>query len=968
MQDQQTARPSAGRRVLLIGWDGADWALIRPLLAAGKLPVLKRFLEGGVNGNLRTLEPMLSPMLWTSIATGKRAYKHGIHGFTEPTADGASVQPITNLGRTTKSVWNILTQNGLRCNVVGWWPSHPAEPINGVMVSNRFQHVGGSASAPRPAAAGTVHPDSWRSRLEECRVHRAEIQAADVLPFMPRAAEIDQQADPRLGMLAGILAETASIQAAAVLALREAPADFTAVYFDGIDHFCHGFMRYHPPRLPWVSERDFELYNAVVEGGYRFHDMLLGVLLQAAGPETTVVLISDHGFHADQRRHAWIPAEPAGPAVDHRRFGILAMRGPGIQPGAEVMGASLLDVCPTLLHLCGLPVGDDMDGKVLVNLLADAGPVRTIPSWDAVAGEAGMHRPDSRHDALADAEAMERLVELGYIEPPAADAAVSVASSVRELRYNLARSYGDGGLYSQAATLADALWLECPHDLRFGRLLIRCLQAGGDLSARAAAIERFAACAEAGRVAAQRELEALKAAETAADAPPVTAEPAPVPTPARAQRATPEERRRQLQLRKLHEQLHDPAAELRWLRLSQDLELGHLDAVRHELAAAEAAPWGDAWLTARGRMCLVLRAWGEAEALFERAIHLDSEDSAAWLGLAEARLRSNQAAAAVDAALRSLELQFDDPLAHAVLGRAWVRLGDSERAAQALRTAVAIGPGFAQGHRLLGRVYERLLRQPAQAYAHLQLARQARQHKRARRGVQLVAAPELAPVPSRGAGLPPLLTPPASWPARNQVVTVVSGLPRSGTSMLMQMLVAGGLEALTDGVRQPDESNPAGYLEYQPVTALRRDSAWLDRARGKVVKVVAPLVPALPAGFHYQIVLVRRPLATILASQAKMLQRLGRSRVSPPSERALSGLRRQLVQFENWAATQANVRVLRLDYALAQDQPLLVAQQLDTFLGGGLDCQRMSAAVVPALNREGQRPQADDAVANADQP
>jgi tetratricopeptide (TPR) repeat protein len=943
----------------LIGWDGADWALIRPLLAAGKMPALKRFLEGSASGNLRTLEPMLSPMLWTSIATGKRAYKHGVHGFTEPTADGANVQPITNLGRTTKAIWNILSQSGLRCNVVGWWPSHPAEPINGVMVSNSFQHISGPATAPSPMPAGTVHPESWRSRLEECRVHPAEIQAEDVLPFIARAAEIDQPADPRLEMLSRILAETASIQAAAVLALREAPWDFAAVYYEGIDHFCHGFMRYHPPRLPWVPERDFELYNAVVEGGYRFHDMLLGVLLQAAGPETTVVLISDHGFHADHQRHAWIPAEAAGPAVDHRRFGILALRGPGIQPGAEAMGASLLDICPTLLHLCGLPVGADMDGKVLVNLLAGAAPVRTVASWDSVEGEAGMHRPDSRHDALADAEAMERLVELGYIEPPAADAATTVAASVRELRYNLARSYADGGLHSQAATLAEALWLESPAELRFGRLLIRCLQAGGDLSARAAAIERFATCAEAARSAAQQELAALQAAEAAAApaAVPSAAEPAPAPAPARAKRATPEEHRRQFQLRKLHEQSRDPAPELRWLRLTQDLELGHLDAVRRELAAADAAPWGDAWVTARGRICLALRAWGQAEALFERAVLLDREDSAAWLGLAEARLRSNQADAAVDAALRSLELQFDDPLAHAVLGRAWLSLGDSERAAQALRTAVAMAPGFAQGHRLLGRVYERLLRQPAAAYAHLQLARQARLHKRARRGTRLVAAPEPpAPAPNSGAGLPPAppLTPPADWPARSQVITIVSGLPRSGTSMLMQMLVAGGLEALTDGVRQPDESNPAGYLEYQPVTALRRDGSWVEQARGKVVKVVAPLVPALPAGFHYQIVLVRRPLATILASQAKMLQRLGRASASPPSEQALSGLRRQLIRFENWVTSQPNVRVLRLDYALAQEQPLLVAQQLDTFLGGGLDRPRMAAAVVPALNREGQ--------------
>src|SRR6267378_907970 len=125
-------------RLLLIGWDAADWKVIHPLLDSCQMPNLARLIAGGVHGNLATIYPALSPMLWTSIATGKRPPKHGIHGFVEPSPDGMSVRPITSLGRKTKAIWNILNQIGKRSIVFGWWPSHPAEPIRGVMVSNLF--------------------------------------------------------------------------------------------------------------------------------------------------------------------------------------------------------------------------------------------------------------------------------------------------------------------------------------------------------------------------------------------------------------------------------------------------------------------------------------------------------------------------------------------------------------------------------------------------------------------------------------------------------------------------------------------------------------------------------------------------------------------------------------------------------------------------------------------------------------
>ena len=117
------------KKVLLIGWDAADWRAIHPLVDQGKMPAMEHFINHGVIGDLATLQPVLSPMLWTSIATGKRPYKNGVHGFTEPDPVTGGIRPVTNLSRKTKAIWNILNQQGLKSNVVGWWPSNPAEPI-----------------------------------------------------------------------------------------------------------------------------------------------------------------------------------------------------------------------------------------------------------------------------------------------------------------------------------------------------------------------------------------------------------------------------------------------------------------------------------------------------------------------------------------------------------------------------------------------------------------------------------------------------------------------------------------------------------------------------------------------------------------------------------------------------------------------------------------------------------------------
>ncbi len=163
------------KKVLLIGWDAADWKIINQLIAKGEMPAMQRLKENGVYGNLLTLDPPFSPMLWTTIATGKLPDKHGILGFTEPTATGKGISPVASTSRKVKAIWNILTQEKLKSHVVGWWPSHPAEPINGVMISNHYQSS--SAKPDSPLKPSSVFPSELAGLFAHLKVHPAELPA-----------------------------------------------------------------------------------------------------------------------------------------------------------------------------------------------------------------------------------------------------------------------------------------------------------------------------------------------------------------------------------------------------------------------------------------------------------------------------------------------------------------------------------------------------------------------------------------------------------------------------------------------------------------------------------------------------------------------------------------------------------------------------------------------------------------------
>ena len=680
---------ATAKKVLLIGWDAADWKIINPLLDQGLMPTLEDFVNHGVMGNLATLRPILSPMLWNSIATGKRPDKHGIHGFVEPDPQTGGVRPVTSTSRKVKAIWNILTQRGYKTHVLGWFAGHPAEPINGIAASDLYPHAVAPLKEKWPLPKGSVYPESLQQAFSGLRVHPAEIAEAAILPWIPRAAEIDQEKDNGLRAFARILAENCSIHNAATWILENQPWDFMAVYYNGIDHFCHAFMHFHSPRMEGVREDQFEVYKDVVKGAYRFHDMMLQTLLELAGPETTVLLVSDHGFHSDHLRPRGIPKEPAGPAVQHRDFGIVAMKGAQIKQDERIYGATLLDITPTILTLFGLPVGDDMDGRVLVQAFEQPPEIRRIPSWEQEQGECGMHPADLRIDPVAAQAVIQRFVALGYIEPPGENQAKAAEMAVREQQYNLALACYDAGRYHDALPLLQKLVTQWPDQVRFSQQLAQCFLALRRLPEAKVILEQLVSTVPKAATEHERNAEDKCAPEAATESP--------------------------------------------WADLLMGMihfEEGAMDEALARLLQAERCDPQLPDLHLRiGEVYLRQRRTGDAQRAFERALEIDGDSATAHLGMAKVHLRKRQNEAAAERALYAVGLQHFLPLGHFYLGVALARLGHRQRAAFAFETSLTILPGLTAAHRWLATLYQQADGDPEKSARHraiyLQMRRQA---------------------------------------------------------------------------------------------------------------------------------------------------------------------------------------------------------------------------------------------------
>ncbi len=630
----------------MIGWDAADWQVIHPLVDAGVMPNLERLINTGTIGNLASLSPMLSPILWASIATGKRAHAHGVHGFVEPTPDRSGVRPTGTRSRKCKALWNILSQSERSSVVCGWMANHPAEPIRGAMISNLFA-VPPAGSTPEnwPLPAGSVEPERLAASVQELRVHPQEIEGSMLQQLIPRANELDQSnptVQRLLTFVAERLAEVITLHAAATELLEKEPWDFGAVYYECIDQVSHGFMPFHPPRLPEVHEPDFELYKDVITGIYRFHDTMLERLLQLAGPDTYVMIVSDHGFQSGKNR----PRVPVEPAQWHRPQGVFLLSGPGIVPDQIIEGATLLDIAPTILTLLGLPVGEDMEGKVLVNAFAQPPAIQRIPSWEDELGESGQLPADTAEEDPAAAQAvLQQFIALGYIEAPGEDVARSIALAENEADFNVAVSLSEGGRPKEAKAILQQLTARAPDQPRYWRALVQ----------------------------------ACFAAQTPTDAEPCLA------ALERLEPGSP--------------QVYVLRGMLAWSRDDFD------ECAKAFTEAEKIAPNDITTQAYLGRLYLRQRRWAEAERLFRRTLEIDPDSADAHYGLSVALPRQNKVEDGIEHALYAVGLRHDFPEAHFQLGAVLSRRGWYDRAVQAFEITLRMRPGFVLAHRYLSKIH-----------------------------------------------------------------------------------------------------------------------------------------------------------------------------------------------------------------------------------------------------------------------
>ena len=429
-------RRATGAKAILIGLDGADWNILDPLFEAGRLPNLARLSRNGVRGRLHTITPMLSPVIWTSIATGVLPGKHGIIDFLATTDRDGERIPVTSTLRRTKAIWNILSENGLSVGVAGWWASFPAEEVNGFMVSDRVAYqLFGVRAGRDQASEGKVHPRDLAGLVTSLSVAPETIGVGEVARYVRLPADTASLPADQNKLIDDLktLIAAGDTYAAISLALRERfHPDFQAIYLEGTDTVAHLFMRYAPPMLPGVSPQDSQRFGRAVDEYYRHTDEIVGRLVEAADPGTAVIICSDHGFRTGDNRPLTDSRIGYGQAADwHRKYGVVILSGAPFRNRHELSEASVLDITPTVLALLGLPVAEDMDGRPILDAFEprflEQHPIRYVPSYETAAtasggatapksaDEPGGSRAAAPADPQGDQELKEKLQSLGYL-------------------------------------------------------------------------------------------------------------------------------------------------------------------------------------------------------------------------------------------------------------------------------------------------------------------------------------------------------------------------------------------------------------------------------------------------------------------------------------------------------------------------------------------------------------------------
>lgn len=480
---QADGTASSAPKVLVLGLDGLDRRVLDRLGAEGRLPHLTRLRAEGAEGVLEARDPMLSPILWTTIATGRQPLDHGIVGFL--TVRDGRTEPVRSDERRVRAFWNVASERDVPVGVLGWYATWPAEPVRGFLVSDRLgahQVSGVSESRTGLAYPADIEPELVALWHEV----EAAIGPDAIRRFFDGGTAFDPVRDlpaDRRETFLGILRTTEFHRRALPALVARFRPEVAAVYFEGTDAVGHLFAGAAPPPMPGIDPALAEAAAPAFDRFYEEIDAVVGEILAGVDPaRTTVMVLSDHGFKtgSDRPRSEEVRTGPDQAPIWHRPDGVWILWGRGVRSGATFGPARQVDVVPTLLRLVDLPLSEELDGRIVEGALDPSvlgGEVRTVPSYES-SGERAL-------GAGADdggAEVLDKLRALGYVGAggPRSSAGAVVPegqAGVPINRYNLGILLLNDGRVREALEVFDgalATWPEfAPAALGRGLSLLR---------------------------------------------------------------------------------------------------------------------------------------------------------------------------------------------------------------------------------------------------------------------------------------------------------------------------------------------------------------------------------------------------------------------------------------------------------------------------------------------------------------
>ena len=482
--------------VVLVGVDGADWQVMKPLVAAGKLPNFAGLMARGAHGSLETIEPILSPIIWTTIATGRKPEEHGITWFMETDAKTGKKIPVSSHTREKPALWNMVSARGRKVGVVGWWASWPAEAVNGWVVSDRVADHGFGLRGDRvKAETGRTYPAELDAEIEPLVLRPDAITDAEVLSFMSvTSAELATRAGNRMNFANPLhhfifaLATNETYAQIAQKVVKELKPDLAMFYFEAVDSISHLFMKYMDPPMEGLSPELRAKFKEVVPRIYERQDAVLGKIIAAAGPNATFIIVSDHGFKTGAARLKEVDEAVISKAhLWHEKFGVIIMAGPAIVKDVK-LSARVYDVAPTILRLMGLPTAKDMPGRVLTEAIrADwlsAVPATEVESYDRI--PVGPPAAAAGVDETTGDNEMARLEALGYVQP-------AVTAGLLMNRAKIALDAGNVEIARKA--LSDLLAAE-PENAEAQAVLARSEAIAGDFAKAEAMFQKLASSSD----------------------------------------------------------------------------------------------------------------------------------------------------------------------------------------------------------------------------------------------------------------------------------------------------------------------------------------------------------------------------------------------------------------------------------------------------------------------------------------